>query len=254
MSFPLHPKKYKLISLTQAQDLMTYIKKTQTLEKLPERAILCFSKSWATSLRQKKEFQSTLSANKLGMCVDVYQHAQQKTAVVSGFGFGAPAAVVCMEKLLALGIKQFFSVGIMGTLTSDLPIGEKVLCMRAYRDEGCSYHYKAPSDYVELSHPIDVSNIEKTLHTKQVSVWTTDAPFRESKEELLHFQKLGVKCVDMESSALLSVGEYYKTKIFCLGVISDQLSPESWNLAFFNKTVRKNTEEILYQLLSMNDV
>ena len=252
MSYPLYYRKCKLSSLTKAQDLIAYIQRTAPIKDLPERAILCFSKGEAISLRKKKEFQCTLPTNKLGMLIDVYQHAQQKTAVVSGFGFGAPAAVVCMEKLLALGVKQFFSVGIMGSLTSDLPIGEKVLCMRAFRDEGCSYHYKAPSDYVELSDSIDVLNIEKTLHTKRVSVWTTDAPFRESKEELLHFQKLGVRCVDMESSALLSVGEYYKIKVLCLGLISDQLSPESWNPAFFNKAVRQNMEEILHQLLFVN--
>jgi len=249
MPFPLHSEKHKLASLTQAQDLITYIKKTQSIEKLPERAILCFSKSQATSLRQKKEFQFTLSTGKLGIHIDIYQHLQQQTAVVSGFGFGAPATVVCMEKLLVSGVKQFFSVGVMGTLTSDLSIGEKVLCIRAFRDEGCSYHYKAPSEYVDLSDSINLSNIEKILNIKRVSVWTTDAPFRESREELSHFQKLGVKCIDMESSALLSVGEYYKTEIFCLGIISDQLLSESWKPAFFDKNVRKSMGKMLYQLL-----
>ena len=249
MPYPLHIKKYKLISLTQAQSLIAYIQKTITLKSLPERAILCFSKNHAIPLRQKKEFQCTLPTGKLGMLIDIYQHSQQKTAVISGFGFGAPATVGCMGKLIALGVKQLFSVGIMGSLGSDLFIGEKVLCMRAFRDEGCSYHYKAPSDYVELPDTIDVLDIEKNLYTKRVSVWTTDAPFRESKEELLHFQKLGVQCVDMESSALLTVGEYYEIKVFCLGVISDQLSPESWNPAFFNKNVQQNINEILYKLL-----
>ncbi len=252
MSYPLYSKKHTLLSLTQARDLIVYTQGTDTIKNLPERAILCFSKGWATSLRQKKEFQCTLPINKLGMFIDVYQHAQQKTAVVSSFGFGAPAAVVCMEKLLALGVKQFFSVGIMGSLTPDLSIGEKVLCTRAFRDEGCSYHYKAASDFVELSISDDVFNIEKNLHTKQVTVWTTDAPFKESKEELLHFQKLGAQCVDMESSALLSVGEHYKTKVFCLGVISDQLSPANWKPAFFNKKVQQSMEEILHQLLSIH--
>ena len=249
MPYPLHTGKYKLSSLTQARSLIAYIQKTTSLKNLPERAILCFSKSPAISLRQKKEFQCTLPTGKLGMLIDIYQHSQQKTAVISGFGFGAPAAVVCMEKLIALGVKQLFSVGIMGSLTPDLSIGEKVLCMRAFRDEGCSYHYKAPSDYVELPDFIDALDIEKILHIKRVSAWTTDAPFRESKEEILHFQKLGVQCVDMESSALLAVGEYYKIKVFCLGVISDQLSLESWNPAFFNKNVQRNINEILYKLL-----
>ena len=249
MPLPLYSKKYKLISLTQAKDLMAYIKETKSIENLPEQAILCFSKKWAMSLRQKKEFEHTLSTHKLGLLIDIYQHNQQRTAVVSGFGFGAPATVVCMEKLLALGVKRFFSVGMMGSLTPELSIGEKVLCIRAFRDEGCSYHYKAPSDFVELSISNDVLNLEKNLHTKRVSVWTTDAPFRESKEELLHFKKLGAQCVDMETSALLSVSEYYKVKMFCVGVISDQLSPTTWEPAFFNKKIQQSIDEILSQLI-----
>ena len=96
-----------------------------------------------------------------------------------------------------------------------------------------------------------ISNLVKTLQLKEVVSWTTDAPFRETKEELKKLTDLGVDCVEMEAAALISVAQYYGLSACCLGVVSDQLLPSKWDPQFFNPRVRASLFEMTRQILSL---
>lgn len=169
--------------------------------------------------------------------------------VVSRFGIGAPAGVVCLEKLRVLGVKKIVSLGLTGAINPDLKTGTKVLIQKSFRDEGCSYHYKAPSDYLEIEKDKTYVKLIETLQLKPVTSWTTDAPFRETKEEVQYFRSKGVDCVEMEASALMSAGWHYGISVFCISVVSDHLSSKGWTPQFFDPSVKKNLREILDQLL-----
>ena len=218
---------------------------------LPSQIVLCFSKGTARSLKKSPHFKKTISLYKTGLSLDLYQKQKGKkeilAGVISDFGIGAPASVFCLELLRAMGAKKFISLGIVGSLTPDLKIGEKVLIKKAFRDEGCSYHYKRVEPYIKL--PLEQIKPFKGLKLKSVASWTTDAPFRETKEEVLYFQSEGVECVDMESSALMATAEYYKLPIACLGVVSDHLSPQGWKPQFSNPNIKKSLYELLNQVL-----
>ena len=150
MSYPLVPEKYKWSSLVSPEQLV----KPEEKDILPARAILCFSSAIAHSLRKTQYFEKTIY--KMGCTVDLYKKKsgkkEMRVGVVSDVGIGAPASVLCLEQLRVLGAKEFISVGMVGSLNPDFKIGEKVLIVKAFRDEGCSYHYKTPSSYIELSH------------------------------------------------------------------------------------------------------
>ena len=253
MSYPFLSKKYKLVSLVQAEDLIPYVlKDKKEVIQLPSRAILCFIPGLSTFLHksQSRFLYKQIPSSLIGFNIDVYKKQDTSIAIASHFGIGAPAAVVCMEKLRVLGVKDFISIGIVGSLSSNLSVGSKVICVKSLRDEGCSYHYIKPSLFVEIEKNTErISKLIKSLKLKEVVSWTTDAPFRETKEELKKLTDLGVDCVEMESAALMSAAQYYKLSAYCLGVVSDQLLPNKWNPQFFNPRVRASLLEITRQVL-----
>ena len=249
MSYPLVSNKYKGSSLVFPEQLI----KLENRPPLPSRAVLCFSSTLARSLKKIPFFEKTVSSDTTGFTIDLYKKKQNKkeisVAVVSGFGIGAPASVLCLEQLRVLRVKEFISIGMVGSLNLDLKIGEKLCIVKAFRDEGCSYHYKEPSTYITVPEDSAFVKIADILKLKPVSSWTTDAPYRETEEEILYFQSKGVECVEMEASALMAVGEYYGLSVFCVGVISDHLSTQGWTPQFSHSAVKKGLYELLNQVL-----
>ena len=251
MSYPFVSEKYKKPSLVSPENLMFQTGKE--LICLPPRAVLCFPYGLAESFKNREDFQESFPFYKTGLNIDLYRKGKKgkemDVSIVSNFGIGAPAAVVCLEKLRALGIKECFSVGVVGSLNPDLKVGAKVLLKKSFRDEGCSYHYKASSPCVEIPESeICIRLIEK-LKLKSVVSWTTDAPFRETKEEVIYFQSKNVECVEMESAALMAAGEYYGISVFCMGVVSDHLSVQGWKPQFSHPNVKKNLYELMNEVL-----
>ena len=247
MPCPLVPKKYKYSSLASPEQLV----RNKDKNALPSRVVLCFSKSAAYALRKTQYFEKTISLYQTGLHLDLYKKKQDqkeiRVGVINDFGIGASASVLCLEMLRVRGAKEFISLGIVGSLNPNLKIGEKVFIVKAFRDEGCSYHYKASSPYIKLPHN-RLKFFEK-IKLKPVTSWTTDAPCRETKEEVLYFQSQGVNCVEMESSALMAVGEHYGLSAFCLGVVSDHLTPKGWMPQLSHPAIKKNLYELLNQIL-----
>ena len=87
------------------------------------------------------------------------------------------------------------------------------------------------------------------MNLKSVTSWTTDAPCRETKEEVLYFQSKGVECVEMEASALMAAGELYSLDVYCIGVVSDHLSVQGWKPQFSHPDVKKSLYELLNEVL-----
>ena len=277
-SYPLVRDKCKKPSLVLPEALMAYVRDRRGRgseaegENFPARAILCFSAGVSDSLRAREDFCETAPFYRSGLHIDIYNCQEKKKnvaptvvsigdrgrvaippsrrAVVSRFGIGAPASVVCLEKLRALGVREIISVGVVGSLNPDLRTGTKVLLQKAFRDEGCSYHYREPSFCAETPACAFRARLIRELRLRPVVTWTTDAPFRETGEEVMYFRSLGAECVEMEAGALITVGAYYGISVFCLGVVSDHLSVEGgWRPDFFDPSVSKSLREVLNQLL-----
>ena len=255
MSFPLVPETHKQKSLVSSEKLSLYCAKKRGLKaplRLPSRAILCFTAGLARAFKGHKNFQESVPFYKTGLHIDLYKRkntAHTGACLVSRFGIGAPGAVVCLEKLRAGGVTKFISLGLVGALNPELKTGDKVLIKKSFRDEGCSYHYKAPSPYVSARAGHTFKTLARELKLKTVVSWTTDAPFRETKKSVLYFKSQGADCVEMESSALMAVGEYYNLSVCCIGVVSDHLSANTWTPNFFHHSIKKSLYEALNKIL-----
>lgn len=173
-----------------------------------------------------------------------------QVAIIGGLSKGAPAIVTIMEQLIALGVKRFISIGIAGTLQKRVHIGDIIICDKAIRDEGTSYHYVKPSKYAYASEKM-IERMKKSLdtHNQKYFVgtsWTTDAFYRETVAEVNHYQKEGVVTVDMEASALFAVAQYRNVEIGVIFTISDSLAELQWDPRFHIKEPSEKLE-ILYQ-------
>ena len=78
---------------------------------------------------------------------------------------GSAAAAQFLDWLIGYGVKQIISTGTCGVLVN---MKENVFLIPtiALRDEGASYHYVAPSRYIDMNKQA-LEAIEKTLKQKE---------------------------------------------------------------------------------------
>jgi uridine phosphorylase len=158
-------------------------------------------------------------------------------AVGAEFGIGSPVAAMLMELLIAMGVRQFVSIGTCGAIAPDLRIGDLTVCTGAVRDEGVSHHYLADPEAPALPDPELTARFAAALEDSGEPAphgltWTTDAPFRETRAEIAHFQAAGVLSVEMEAAALFAVAAHRGVRIASGFVVSDVLSAPTWNPQF----------------------
>ena len=61
------------------------------------------------------------------------------------------------------------------------------------------------------------------------ATWTTDAPYRETRQEVQQYQSEGVKTVEMESAGLFTVGKVRGIPTISVVVVMDSLATFQWH-------------------------
>ncbi len=153
---------------------------------------------------------------------------------------GAPYAAMVLETLIAWGASRFLFLGWCGTISPKLPIGELLLPDAALIDEGTSAHYpiSGASDPVQSRPAARMQDaVAAALQTRGISfyrapVWSTDAIFRETPSQVLRYRQMGAVAVEMEASALFSVGRFRGVEVGAAMVVSDDLSKLEWRHGF----------------------
>lgn len=172
----------------------------------------------------------------------------------------APYAVMLLESLIAWGAQQFIFFGWCGSVSHDVRIGDIILPTGAMIDEGTSKHYCA--DENEIAKPSDLV-VEKTKHAlKQKSlafhegiIWTMDAIYRETREKVEYFQSKDVSGVEMELSALFTVGKFRNVEVSGILVVSDELATFTWQPGFRDERfiqARMAVAEVIASMVSDN--
>ncbi|HZG62772.1 MAG TPA: nucleoside phosphorylase [Rubrobacteraceae bacterium] len=147
---------------------------------------------------------------------------------IVGRAVGAPFAVLVAEELFAAGCRLLISVTSAGQIK---PIGRPpyfVLIERALRDEGTSYHYAPPSPYSELTPELlemfRGAFEEQAVPVARGTVWTTDAPFRETAAQIEQYRSAGVLAVEMEAAALYAFGRATHNPVVCFAHVTNQMA------------------------------
>lgn len=230
MSFPNYPNKHKLDSLLTADDLVAYRARLGRMPKVrPEGVLFCLERGLPQRMRWRIPVERAGAMN-----ADVYgvKKSKGRVAVLTSFGGGSPMVMELAEELAVMGAKKMIVMTWGGTLQSDIKPGDIVVCNRAIRDEGASHHYLPPSKYVDANAAL-VNELVNALRGRGAqcmvgTTWTTDAPYRETREEVIQYQAEGVKTVEMESAGLFTVGKVRAVQTASVVIGMDSLASLRW--------------------------
>jgi purine-nucleoside phosphorylase len=183
------------------------------------------------------------------------KEVESRSTSLAGPFLGAPQAVMVMEKMIALGAKRIFIFGWCGSLQPDLAIGDIVIPVHAISEEGTSKHYpigrRKPGTDQELNRILERALDEYGLPFRKGTVWTTDAPYRETASKVKTFGEKGVLAVEMELSALMTLAVYRSVKLSGLLIVSDELFELHWHRGFSSPVFKRRCEQAGNLLLGL---
>ena len=217
-------------------------------KKYPESCIICFQDE---VIQAAKRFYKLSLLEKMLDCELFELKSGNKTLGIIKSGIGAPCSALITERLIARGFVEFIIIGIAGSLDPNLEPGSLVLVEKSLRDEGTSYHYYERGSEFCYADVDTTKRIKKNLEKDGIrydtgSSWTTDAGYRETKKKAEHFRSIGIKAVDMESSALFAISKFRGVRMGCIFSVSDSFTASlSWNPHFHLKEIVNELEKAL---------
>ncbi|MBI5558244.1 MAG: nucleoside phosphorylase [Deltaproteobacteria bacterium] len=169
----------------------------------------------------------------------------------AGPALGSPAAVMVLEKLIACGATKIIVHGCCGSLGEALRAGEIFMPVSAFSEEGTSSHYPLShsiAPHEELHQQVVKQLSANGYPVKEGAVWTTDAPYRETRAKILAYNGQGIMAVDMEFSALAAVAAFRNVRLASVMLVSDELYHQSWRPLFQTKGFKRKSKEIFLLL------
>ena len=138
---------------------------------------------------------------------------------------GGPYSVLIAEQLHAAGAKLIVGLTSAGRVSPDLPLPCLVVATSAIRDEGTSYHYLPPASEVACKSPVTQLLERELIATgwavRSGKVWTTDAPYRETKVQLEKWAGEGVLAVEMQAASLFAFGIAMQACVASVAMVSN---------------------------------
>ena len=160
---------------------------------------------------------------------------------------GGAGTAGLLEEALAMGAKKVLLYGSCGVLDSALVAGHFILPTAAYRDEGVSYHYLPVGDYVDIPTAERLGEIFDGLNLPYVKgrVWTTDAFYRETRNNMAKRKADGCIAVDMECASAMAVGQFRGAEVYQFLYAEDSLDGEAWDSRTMGKVPASDYETYL---------
>ena len=168
---------------------------------------------------------------------------------IAGPAIGAPSCVTMIETLIANGAKRIVVAGCCGSLLENVRIGDIIIPTDAISEEGASAHY-APNIYPpnadgETVEMLKSAAVKRGWPCHAGTVWTTDAPYRETCEKVKMYGNRGVMGVEMELSALFTVAGFRGAKLAAVLVVSDELALLTWKPGFLRPAFLSATKKAI---------
>jgi len=166
---------------------------------------------------------------------------------------GAPLAVLMLERLIISGAQEIIILGFCGALDKHTDIGEAVSVTEAASEEGTSKHYFPRKKLFRASSRLR-ARVENTLSEQRLSfvngpVVSTDAPFRETRSWLDRNKARGIGFVDMETSAVFALADFYGIQAAALHLVSDQLTLSSHQMGLDSLKLARNTQKFFFPFI-----
>ncbi|MBR4359043.1 MAG: nucleoside phosphorylase [Clostridia bacterium] len=159
-------------------------------------------------------------------------HRRRTLAVLQAHVGSAMAASDVIETNWLTGASRFIVFGSCGCLDQDAARGRYILPTAAYRDEGMSYHYAPPADYIEMPGAAVTAKVFDAAGIPYVlgKTWTTDAFYRELRHQMIQRRAEGCLAVDMEAAGLQAVCDFHGFSLYCFLMAGDVLDQPKWDV------------------------
>ncbi len=152
-------------------------------KKIPKKLILFYDQKILNYFKKRYNPEQI----KLYRLLTVYKY--KDVGVVCVTGIGAPHATTVLEGLIALGAKEFISIGSAG----GLKYFGTFLCEKSIRDEGTSSHYIPHKKFAfpdkGLTKRLAKYLQQNNIPFQKTTSWTIDAIYRETKAEVQKYKK-----------------------------------------------------------------
>jgi len=215
------------------RDLVIEPRKSKKEKALPRRALLVANPAEAEDAYRVFE---PYCATKRSLYQSRIMVDTQHRLCVVGPALGAASAVLILEKLIVLGVKEVYLVSCCGSLDPSHSIGDVLVGTAGVSGEGVSRYYGGQ----EVCAPDRGTTEALMAHLRSRGMepssgvlWSTDAPYRERRSAMLPLQaRYGVTGVDMEFTALCSVALFRGIRLGALFVVSDMIWTRRWKPGF----------------------
>jgi uridine phosphorylase len=233
MPFPLRPRKHSQPAIFRADHFLAYRDKLgERSDPSPATVVLAFSPRAVDRGVERWGARPVRGHPRLF----AIGRGARTVGLAEPRGIGGPSLSVTVEELAATGTRRFVVVGYAGAVRPELRAGSYVLCTRALRDEGTSYHYVRPSRWAHpsprLTRAVADGLTANGVPFRRGPTWTIDAPYRETVEELRAVRRAGALTVEMEASALFSIARVRTLEAAAVFAISDLLEERGWTPRF----------------------
>ena len=203
------------------------------IKGFPKVGVTCFSKKLFDQLVSKfNGVEIAMCSNGNGKLPIYKINYDGKDIALFMSRVGAPACIVQYEELFAMGLEKIIVFGTCGVLDKSIESLAIIIPESAIRDEGTSYHYLKSSREITVNSKYKEEFV-KLLDEHNYSyiigkVWTTDAPYRETKRKVLDRREEGCICVDMECSAISALAIFRNKEVFQFFYAADNLDSTKW--------------------------
>ncbi|MBE6908266.1 MAG: phosphorylase [Ruminococcaceae bacterium] len=202
---------------------------------LSDVCIVTFSKVIFENVLQQFSCEKVAEINACNGSAPIYRflcQGRRITCYLSDIG-AACAGTDLIEAAWLTGAEKFVMFGSAGCLNRERAEGKYVVPTRAYRDEGLSYHFAPPADYIDIPGAARVAAEFDALGVPYVTggAWTTDALYRETRQRMEARRAEGCLAVDMELAGIQAVCSFYGWALYDFLVPGDVLDAPVWSYA-----------------------
>ena len=157
-------------------------------------------------------------------------HGKDIAFYLSAIGSTATAEFLIEANWLT-GASKFIMFGSAGSLDGEKTTNKYVIPTEAYRDEGMSYHYAPPSDYIKVKNSDKIKALFDMWNIPNIQgkIWTTDAVLRETVGQVALRKKEGCIAVEMEVAGVQAVCDFYNFELYNFLVTGDVLCEDSYD-------------------------
>jgi uridine phosphorylase len=220
-------------SVFTASNLIESVRRSRRIQTglVPRLCVLEFDGDIADSLVR----QGRAKAFQLWPCFHTTMYAIEVEGITCGIiprTIGGPYAVLIAEQLAAAGAELIIGLTSAGRVSSELPLPRLVVVTGAIRDEGTSFHYlPATSKGVACTAPGVLPIFELELASSGWTVlcgkiWTTDAPYRETRTQLENWASEDVLAVEMQAASLFAFGAARGVAAASVAMVSNAVEHE----------------------------